>query len=100
MSYAPFSNLPADIRLPAHSGAGDNVFPAGGGKSRLAVLVASAASSESALVAVAAYSAPTPVIYWTRRMLPSTSSSNPLLQHVFEYPLSGGRKNVAEQQDR
>jgi Undecaprenyl-phosphate glucose phosphotransferase len=55
--YASFTNSPASTKLPAHSVAGGRAIPAGVGKSRLAALLALAASTEFLLVAVAAYSA-------------------------------------------
>ncbi len=57
MSYASFTNSPASTKLPAHSVAGGSAIPVGVGKSRLAALLALAASTEFLLVAVAAYSA-------------------------------------------
>jgi len=57
VSYASFTNSPASTKLPAHSVAGGRAIPGGVGKSRLAALLALAASTEFLLVAVAAYSA-------------------------------------------
>jgi Undecaprenyl-phosphate glucose phosphotransferase len=57
VSYASFTNSPASTKLSAHSVAGGRAIPAGVGKSRLAALLALAASTEFLLVAVAAYSA-------------------------------------------
>lgn len=57
MSYASFTNSPASTKLPAQSVAGGRAIPGGAGKSRLAALLALAASTEFLLVAVAAYSA-------------------------------------------
>ena len=57
MSYASFTNSPASTKLPAHSVADARAIPGGVGKSRLAALLALAASTEFLLVAVAAYSA-------------------------------------------
>jgi Undecaprenyl-phosphate glucose phosphotransferase len=57
VSYASFTNSPASTKLPAPSVAGGRAIPAGVGKSRLAALLALAASTEFLLVAVAAYSA-------------------------------------------
>jgi len=57
VSYASFTNSPASTKLPAHSIAGGKTIPAGSGKSRMAALLALAASAEFVLVVVAAYSA-------------------------------------------
>lgn len=56
MSYVSFTHLPASTKLSAQS-VGAKTIPAGVGKSRLAALLALAASTEFLLVAVAAYSA-------------------------------------------
>lgn len=69
MSYASFTNSPASTELPAHSVAGGRAIPAGVGKSRLAALLALAASTEFLLVAVAAYSAA--VLYYRLILLDS-----------------------------
>jgi Undecaprenyl-phosphate glucose phosphotransferase len=57
VSYASFTSSPASTKLPAHSVAGGRAIPGGVGKSRLAALLALAASTEFLLIAVAAYSA-------------------------------------------
>jgi Undecaprenyl-phosphate glucose phosphotransferase len=57
VSYASFTNSPASTKLPVQSVAGGRAIPGGVGKSRLAALLALAASTEFLLVAVAAYSA-------------------------------------------
>ncbi|SIO34481.1 Undecaprenyl-phosphate glucose phosphotransferase [Bradyrhizobium erythrophlei] len=69
MSYASFTNSPASTKLPAHSVAGGRAIPGGVGKSRLAALLALAASTEFILVAVAAYSAA--VLYYRLILLDS-----------------------------
>jgi Undecaprenyl-phosphate glucose phosphotransferase len=69
VSYASFTNSSASTERPAHSVAGGRAIPAGVGKSRLAALLALAASTEFLLVAVAAYSAA--VVYYQLILLDS-----------------------------
>jgi hypothetical protein len=71
VSYASFTNSAASTKLPTHSVVGGRRV----GKSRLAALLALAASTEFLLVAVAAYSAA--VLYHRLIRLVKRATSRP-----------------------